>query len=141
MLLLTVVVAPAGHVVVQMAVQVAVLAVVSAAGMLPVLGMVQVLVAVEGDTWPSPAASDGCPLGMMMLTVVVAMAGQVVVQMVVQVAVSAAVPAAEQVAGLSVLMVGTSPSPGASDAWSALPWVLFPLPTLADAAGTLALAA
>ncbi|KAJ1210179.1 hypothetical protein NDU88_005547 [Pleurodeles waltl] len=77
MLLLVDVVAPAGHVAVQMGMQVAVLAAVSAAGMLPVLALVQVLVVVEGDTRPSPAASDGCPLGMMLLTVVVAAAVQV----------------------------------------------------------------
>ncbi|KAJ1192265.1 hypothetical protein NDU88_001577 [Pleurodeles waltl] len=79
-LLMTGVVAPARHVVVQMAVQVAVLVAVSAAEMLPVLAVVQVLVVVEGDTRRSPEASDGCPLGMMLLTVVVAAAVQVAVQ-------------------------------------------------------------
>ncbi|KAJ1140202.1 hypothetical protein NDU88_006560 [Pleurodeles waltl] len=48
-------VASAVHVAVLMVVQVAV----SAAEMLPVLAMVQVTVVVDGDTIPSPAASDG----------------------------------------------------------------------------------
>ncbi|KAJ1166903.1 hypothetical protein NDU88_007299 [Pleurodeles waltl] len=48
-------VASAVHVVVLMVVQVAV----AAAEMLPVLAVVQVTVAVDGDTIPSPAASDG----------------------------------------------------------------------------------
>ncbi|KAJ1136910.1 hypothetical protein NDU88_003324 [Pleurodeles waltl] len=107
----------------QRTVQVVVLAAVSAVEMLPVLAMVQLLVVVEGDTRPSPAASDGCPLGMMLLTVVataeqVAVQGavQVAGQMAVQVAGPAPVLSAVQVVGLSVLMVGTSPSPRASDA-------------------------
>ncbi|KAJ1216242.1 hypothetical protein NDU88_003846, partial [Pleurodeles waltl] len=73
MLLLTVVVAAAG----QVAVLVAVLAAVPVAGMLAVLAMVQVLVVVERGTSLSPAASDGYPLGMLLLTVVVTAALQV----------------------------------------------------------------
>ncbi|KAJ1115204.1 hypothetical protein NDU88_003430 [Pleurodeles waltl] len=53
--------------------------------MLPV---VQVSALVEGDTRPSPAASEGCPLGMMLVTVVET-AG---VQVEVQVAIVTAVP-------------------------------------------------
>ncbi|KAJ1206958.1 hypothetical protein NDU88_002351 [Pleurodeles waltl] len=63
--------------------QVAVAAVVSAAEMLPV---VQVSALLEGDTRPSPAASEGCPLRMMLVTVVEAADVQMVVQMAVQVA-------------------------------------------------------
>ncbi|KAJ1155608.1 hypothetical protein NDU88_008337 [Pleurodeles waltl] len=112
MLLMTDVVAAAGHVAVQMVVQVAVLAAVSAREMLQVLAVVQVLVVVEGDTRPSPAALDGCLLGMMLLKVVVAAEVQGAGQM----AVPAAVLSAVQVVGLSVLMVGTCPSPGDSEA-------------------------
>ncbi|KAJ1209746.1 hypothetical protein NDU88_005119 [Pleurodeles waltl] len=104
MLLLTVVVAVPGHV----AVQVVLLLAVPAAGKLLVLAVVQVLVVVEGDNRPSPAASDGCPLGMLLLTVVVAAAVQVAVQMAVQVAVPAAELAAVQVAVLEeALLVGS----------------------------------
>ncbi|KAJ1153185.1 hypothetical protein NDU88_005947 [Pleurodeles waltl] len=128
MLLMSDVAAPAGHVavhiVVHVAVPAAVSAAVSAAEMLPVLPMVQVLVVVEGDTRQSPAASDGCPLGMMLLTVVVAaavregevqIAVQVAVPVAVQVALHVTVLTALQVAGLSGQMVVTSPSPGGSE--------------------------
>ncbi|KAJ1191404.1 hypothetical protein NDU88_000720 [Pleurodeles waltl] len=74
-----------------MAVQVAVPAPVSAAEMLPVLPVLLVLVVVEGDTSPSPAALDDCPLGMMLVTVIVAAVVQGAVQMAVQVVVVAAV--------------------------------------------------
>ncbi|KAJ1195688.1 hypothetical protein NDU88_004956 [Pleurodeles waltl] len=93
------VVALAGHIAEEEAVAV------SAAEMLVVLPVVQVSVVVEVDTRPSPAASDGCLLGRMLVTVVVAAAKQVAmqmaVQMAVQVAVQVAVVAAVQVAGLS----------------------------------------
>ncbi|KAJ1140034.1 hypothetical protein NDU88_006395 [Pleurodeles waltl] len=49
------------------------------------LTVVQLSALVEGDTRVSPAASEGCPLGMMLVTVVEAAAVQVVVQMAVQV--------------------------------------------------------
>ncbi|KAJ1196118.1 hypothetical protein NDU88_005377 [Pleurodeles waltl] len=116
-MLMSDVVALAGHV----AGQVAVAAVVSAAEMLLVVPVVQVSVVVMGDTRLSLAASDGCPLGMMLGTVVVAadmqvavqevvqmaiqvvvqVAVQMVVQVAVQVAVVAAVLTTVQVAGLS----------------------------------------
>ncbi|KAJ1181202.1 hypothetical protein NDU88_006412 [Pleurodeles waltl] len=66
--------------------------------MLPV---VQVSALVEGDTRPSPAALEGCPLGMMLVTVVEAAAVQVAVQMAVQVVVVGAVLTWVQVARLS----------------------------------------
>ncbi|KAJ1207817.1 hypothetical protein NDU88_003207 [Pleurodeles waltl] len=66
-----------------------------------VAGLPAVLSVVEGGTSPSPAASDSCPLGLLLLAVVL---------LVVQVVVLAAV----QVAVLSVVGVGTSPSPAAS---------------------------
>ncbi|KAJ1204395.1 hypothetical protein NDU88_008173 [Pleurodeles waltl] len=131
MLLMTDVVALAVHLAVHILVQVAVPAAVSVAEMMPVLAVVQVLVVVEGDTSPSPAASDGCPLGMMLLTVVAAAA--------VRVAVLAVVLSTVQVAGLSGLIVVTSPSPGGYEPWSAFSLFFFPFPTVADAAGTLAL--
>ncbi|KAJ1186279.1 hypothetical protein NDU88_003062 [Pleurodeles waltl] len=82
--------------------------------MLAVLAVVQVpvLPVVEGGTSPSPAASDGWPLEMLLLTVVVATE----VQVAVLVAGMLVVLPAVQVAGLSVLMVATRPSPAASDA-------------------------
>ncbi|KAJ1109353.1 hypothetical protein NDU88_006715 [Pleurodeles waltl] len=107
MMLMSAVVALAG----QIAGQVAVAAPVSVAEMLPV---VQVSAFVEEDTRLSPAASEGCPLGMMLVTVVEAAAMQVAVQMAVQVAVVAAVFTAVQVAGLSCERGDTSPSPGGS---------------------------
>ncbi|KAJ1106477.1 hypothetical protein NDU88_003878 [Pleurodeles waltl] len=90
MLLMSAIVALAGHVMGQ----VAVAAAVSAAEMLAVLPVVPVSVVGEGDTKPSPAASDSCPLGLMLVTVVVASAVQVAVQMMAQVAVQVAVVAA-----------------------------------------------
>ncbi|KAJ1192537.1 hypothetical protein NDU88_001844 [Pleurodeles waltl] len=106
-MLMSAVVAQAEHVAGQVAVAAAVSAAVSAAEMLPV---VQVSALVEGDTRRSPAASEGCPLGMMLVTVVEAAAVQVVVQMAVQVAVVAAVLTVGQVTGLSCERGDTSPS-------------------------------
>ncbi|KAJ1160383.1 hypothetical protein NDU88_000885 [Pleurodeles waltl] len=128
MLLMSAVVALVGRV----ARQVVVAAAVSAAEMLPV---VQVSALVEGDTRPSPAASEGCPLGMMLVTVVEAAAVQVAVQM----AVVAALPTVVQVARLSCERGDTSPSPGGSVPRADFPLLLCPFPTLEVAAGTLAL--
>ncbi|KAJ1110395.1 hypothetical protein NDU88_007747 [Pleurodeles waltl] len=111
MLLMSDRVVPAGHVAVQMVVQVAV----AAAEMLPVLAVVQVSVVVEGDTIPSPAASNGLSLGRMLQTDVVAAAVQVAVQVavqMVQVAVVAVVETMVRVAAIPDEMVVTSPSPG-----------------------------
>ncbi|KAJ1170062.1 hypothetical protein NDU88_001943 [Pleurodeles waltl] len=96
-------------------------AVVLAAGLLAVLAVVQVQVmpVVEGGSSPSPAASDGCPLEMLLLTVVVLAAVQLAVQVAVLAAVLAAgmlvVLAVVQVAGLAVVLLGTRPSPAASN--------------------------
>ncbi|KAJ1213311.1 hypothetical protein NDU88_000949 [Pleurodeles waltl] len=94
-LLMSRVVALAGHIVGHVAVAAVVSATVSAAELLPV---VQVSALVEGDTRPSPAVSEGCPLGMMLVTVVKAADVQVVVQVAVQVAVVVAVATTVQVA-------------------------------------------
>ncbi|KAJ1115864.1 hypothetical protein NDU88_004085 [Pleurodeles waltl] len=68
---------------VQVAGLVAVVAVVSVAEMMPV---VHVSAPVEGDSRMSPAASDSCPLGMMLGTVAEAADMQVVVQVAVSTA-------------------------------------------------------
>ncbi|KAJ1156086.1 hypothetical protein NDU88_008811 [Pleurodeles waltl] len=82
--------------------------------MLAGLAVVQVpvLAVVERGTSPSLAASDGWPLGMLLLTVVMAAAVQVAVLAVGMLTVLPAV----QVAGLLVLMVVTRPPPAGSDA-------------------------
>ncbi|KAJ1215264.1 hypothetical protein NDU88_002873 [Pleurodeles waltl] len=84
--------------------------------MLEVLAVVQVSVlpVVEGGTSPSPASSDGWPLGMLLLIVVMAAAVQVQVA-VLAVGMLAVLPAVH-VVGLSVLMVDTRPPPAGSDA-------------------------
>ncbi|KAJ1165577.1 hypothetical protein NDU88_005998 [Pleurodeles waltl] len=98
----------AGHVAVQMVVQVAM----TAAEMLPVLALVQVSVVVDGDTIPSLAASDGLSLRRMLQPDVVAAVVQVVVKVAVQVAVGAAEVTVVQVAAISDEMVVSSTSPG-----------------------------
>ncbi|KAJ1138181.1 hypothetical protein NDU88_004572 [Pleurodeles waltl] len=93
------------------AVQVAVLAEVLAAVQVAVLAAVQVQVpvlpVVGGGSSPSPAASNGCPLGLLLLTIVVLA--------VVQVAVQVVVLATVQVAVLAVVLVATRPSPAGLD--------------------------
>ncbi|KAJ1130722.1 hypothetical protein NDU88_009072 [Pleurodeles waltl] len=60
---------------------------------------------------PSPAASDGCPVGLLLLAVVLLVVGHVAVLAAVHVVVLAAV----QVAVLAVVVVASRPSPAASD--------------------------
>ncbi|KAJ1200854.1 hypothetical protein NDU88_004675 [Pleurodeles waltl] len=91
------------------AAQVAVVAAVSAAG---TLAVVHVSAPVEGDTRTSPAASDGCPLGMMLRTGAEAAYVQVGV-VAVQVAVVAPVSTVEQVAVLTSEGVSPVPHPEA----------------------------
>ncbi|KAJ1139011.1 hypothetical protein NDU88_005389 [Pleurodeles waltl] len=107
---------------------VAVVAAVSVVEMLPV---VNVSAPVEGDSRMSPAASDGCPLGMMLGTV----AEAADVQVAMQVAVSTAV----QVAVLVARRGDSSPSAGGSMPCADFPLALCSFPTLDVAAGPLAL--
>ncbi|KAJ1110092.1 hypothetical protein NDU88_007447 [Pleurodeles waltl] len=67
-----------------------------------VVGLAAVLSVVGGGSNPSPAALDGCPLGLLLLAVV-------------QVAVLVAVLAVVQVAMLPMVGGGSSSSPAASD--------------------------
>ncbi|KAJ1164577.1 hypothetical protein NDU88_005013 [Pleurodeles waltl] len=125
MMLISAVVALSEHV----AGQVAVGAAVSAVEMLPV---VHVSAPVEGDSRMSPAASDGCPLGIMLGTVAEAADMQVAVQV-------AVVATAVEVAVQSCRRGDTSSSPGGSVPRADFPLALCPFPTLEVAAGTLAL--
>ncbi|KAJ1215386.1 hypothetical protein NDU88_002995 [Pleurodeles waltl] len=77
--------------------------VVMAAQRMPVALQVVVLSVVVAASRPSPAASDGCPLGLLLLAAVLLAAVQV------------AVLPAVQVAVLSVVVVASWPSPAASD--------------------------
>ncbi|KAJ1160675.1 hypothetical protein NDU88_001169 [Pleurodeles waltl] len=107
------------------------------AAVLPAV-QVTVLSVLGGGSSPSPAASDGCPLGLLLLLPVMLLAvGQVVVLPAVQVAVLAAV----QVAVLAVMGGGSSPSPAASDGCSAMAGVVCPFLPLADGGASLLLPA
>ncbi|KAJ1154156.1 hypothetical protein NDU88_006910 [Pleurodeles waltl] len=97
---------------------------------------VAVLSVVGGGSSPSPAASDGCPLGLLLL-VVVLLAVQVAVLAVVQLVVLAAV----QVAVLAAVVGGSSPSPAASDGLSAMAGVVCPFLPLAHGGASLLLPA
>ncbi|KAJ1194202.1 hypothetical protein NDU88_003496 [Pleurodeles waltl] len=78
---------------------------------MPVALQVAVLAVVVVASRPSPAASDGCPLGLLLLALVLLAAVHVAVLAAVQVAVLPAV----QVAVLAVVVVASRPSPATSD--------------------------
>ncbi|KAJ1096948.1 hypothetical protein NDU88_002078 [Pleurodeles waltl] len=76
---------------------------------MPVALQVAVLAVVVVASRPSPAASDGCPLGLLLLEVVLLTAGHVAVLAVVHVAVLAAVQV------LALVVVASRPSTAVSD--------------------------
>ncbi|KAJ1218859.1 hypothetical protein NDU88_006431 [Pleurodeles waltl] len=98
-----------------------------------------------GSLGPSPAASDGCPLGLLLLAGVLLAARQVAVLAAVVVAVLAAmvvaVLAVVVVAVMATVVVASRPSPVASDGCSAMAGVVRPFLPLADGGASLLLPA
>ncbi|KAJ1123529.1 hypothetical protein NDU88_001998 [Pleurodeles waltl] len=114
-------------------------AVVAAMSVAEVLVVVHVSAPVEGHSRTSPAASDGCPLGMMLGTLGEAANVQVMVLVAVQVVVQVAMSTAVQVGVLVHRRGDSGTSAGATMPCPDLVFGLCPFPTFNVAAGVLPL--